>query len=264
MAWHQAPGGGLMRLVGILTASRSYEFAVDGIRLSALVTPVVGNRIQAVFQFHQAGTGVPPVTFGPVAPTNPPAAMFHHGVLRLDDGREVLIRELYFEARRVVITVSGPSTFIDEVWQRLGTALQGISAADGQPLLGQPREVRDFSEITVDMGFPPSALVPKGLREALRNAGRAVSRSQGRERILVPALRAVFLSDTAEYPGDHPEHFLGPRNTWSLSLRAGARPWEQRFYSAAPLDTQAHLTYLEAVERALGRHQRSPRAGARS
>jgi len=240
-----------MRLISLLTSSRAYEFSADAIRLSVLATPSVGTLLQSSFRFQQAGTGFLPATFGPSTVTSPPSTFFQDGILQDPGGREVYLRELYFEQRRVVISVAGPSSLLEEAWTQVCEALRPMTAPDGGPILGVPTDQLEFSEVTVDMDFPPEELFAPGLGTAARSAIKGTSRLA--KTTLVPAIHMIVARDSDEYPGDRPDLSIGPRRLWTLSLRAGTSPAERRYYSAAPLDSDTHLRYLGNVERALAR-----------
>jgi len=254
----------MAEVIAILSSSRAYEFPPDRIRLTVMALPSVGTAVQEAFQFQVAGMAVPPSTFGPVSPTFPPGAIFQLGVLAGEDGPQRHIREVYVEPRRVVISVAGPSSEIDRVWTRLRQVLDRFSAGEGAPILGDPERVRDFSELTVRLDVLPQALVAPALVSAAEEA--AGERDGQAKWVLVPALHSILWPEDAEYPGDYPGNSIGPRNVWTLSLRAGSLVGAGReFYSAAPLDSDTHLAYLAKVERALarpaGRNPRPRRGG---
>lgn len=248
----------MAELVTILSSSRAYEFPPDRIRLTVIALPSVGTAVQEAFQFQVAGMAVPPNTFGPVSPTIPPGAVFQLGVLAGEGGPQRHIREVYVEPRRVVISVAGPSPDIDRVWIRLRQVLDRFGAVEGAPIVGDPERVRDFSDLTVRLDVPPQALVAPALVSAAEEA--AGRRDDQEKRVLVPALHALLWPEEAEYPGDYPANSIGPRNVWTLSLRAGSVVGASReFYSAAPLDSDAHLAYLAKIEMALTRPASRPR-----
>jgi hypothetical protein len=251
----------MAEVIAILSSSRAYEFPPDRIRLTVMALPSVGTAVQEAFQFQVAGMAVPPSTFGPVSPTFPPGAIFQLGVLAGEEGPQRHIREVHVEPRRVVISVAGPSSEIDRVWTRLRQVLDRFAAAEGAPILGDPERVREFSELTVRLDVPPQALVAPALVSA---AEESAGKRDGQEekRVLVPALHSILWPEDAEYPGDYPGGSIGPRNVWTLSLRAGSVVGAGReFYSAAPLASDRHLAYLAKVERALVRASLRRRGG---
>lgn len=237
-------------VIAILSSSRAYEFPPDRIPLTLVTQPIVGSTIQQHFQFQVGGVGVPVSTFGPVPQTSALGAIFQLGVLMDDKGPGQHIREVYFEPRRVVITVAGPSAVIDQVWAQLKEVLDRFATPDGVRVLGEPSNVREFSELSVRLRIAAKEVVAPGLVNAAEEAAGVLHSNQ--KQVFVPAIHAILLAEDAEYPGDYPGGSIGPRNVWTLSLRSGTVIGQEReFYSAAPLDSDTHLAYLEKVEATL-------------
>jgi hypothetical protein len=110
--------------------------------------------------------------------------------------------------------------------------------------------VLDYSEISGRFAHAPEALLPPALRVVLKRALGA--ESEGDELVLAPAVRARLLSAEEEYAGSvaiPPDYRM-----LAYELRAGARPHEHQYFSAALLATEAHLAYLNDLQTVLAAH----------
>lgn len=237
-------------IVAHLSASRAYEFAQDRIRLTVLTLPDVVTALRETFRFEVAGVGSPPNTFGPVFPTLPSGVVFQLGVLQGETGPNQYIRELYIEPRRIVISTAGPSETINQVWLRLNKILEQFVRLHGVIISGEPENVRDHSEITVRLRINPQALVAPALVAASEKT--VTIKPSKQTRVFVPAIHSIMWPEETDYPGDYPGELIGPRNVWTLSVRAGTKVASgQEFFSGAPLESGKHIAYLEEIETAL-------------
>ncbi len=229
--------------VKILTSRRGYEFAPDAIRLTVVSLPDVQRLIQNAFLFQVAGVGSPMPTFGPVPATIPPGMAFDVGAYSSPNGI-FPIRFLHFEQRRVVIDVPGPSGTIDPIYQQLRELLKDVRSTDGSPVLGEPQRVLEYSEISLHLNIQPETILPPQLLSLYRN----ILTPEGNDDLaFVPGISVQLWPRMGEYQGTN----LPGRRALELSLRAGSTPEDRHFFSAAPLDSETHLRYLEQLERAL-------------
>jgi hypothetical protein len=229
----------------IITSRRAYEFHADDLRLSMLSIKPVQDQIQQVFQFQASAMGTPFPTFGDVTATIPPGLVFNVGVWVSPDEQLVPIRFLNFEQYRIVIDVAGPSSAISGIFEHLQRFLAPLRSPDGSPLIGEPERIRDYSEIAAKYPFPLDAMFAQPLRK-LFNSQTGVSSSK--DLVLIPALAIqAFPSGQAlpAVPG------ANTPNAFTFTMRSGTKPDDQIYFSAAPLDSEAHLIYLNKLEATL-------------
>lgn len=232
-----------MRDVVILSARRAYEFVPDRIRLTMLSTPPVMERIRQAFAFQSAVIGTPMATFGDVLATYPPGVVFDNGMFVTEDGRVAPVRFLHFESRRVVIDVAGQSSLTEAVFDHVRLLLSDAQAPDGQPVLGAYDAILEYSELTAVFDFELSDLLRPGLSELFARV--MDSSRQTIPSALIPAVQAQKQPTDAEYPGPA---LNGRSSPIQFALRAGHRPDSHTYFSAAPVDSDAHLTYLRDLE----------------
>ncbi len=233
----------------ILSATRSYEFPVDAIRLSVFNGPLAIQAVTDAFGFRQGGPiPAPAARFGPTFTTFPPAVEFQLGTCQpsSSESQAVHVRFLTIEQRRVVISVAAPSSALDHVWTQFRAAVSTFSSPDGSPALGEASGVIDHSEVSGRLDFAPEDLLAGPLWNALRGAARRVDASHG----LIPAFHGSLVSPAEEYPGDQRAD-RGGNLMWTLALRAGSLPSRRLYYSSAPLDSSAHTRLLRQIERGL-------------
>jgi hypothetical protein len=236
----------MLEQVKIITSRRSYEFGADDLRLSMLSVKPLQEQIQQLFHFQASTMGSPVATFGEVPATYPPGMVFDMGVWVSPEKQMVPIRFLHFEQRRIVIDVAGPSSAITAIYDHLRQFLAPIHAADGSPVISEPEQVLDYTEITARFPFSLDAFIAP----AVRNLLSRISGIQGRRKnlILAPTLAWQVQSANEELAA-----VAGPNDTssFSFALRSGTRPEEHIYFSGAPLDSDAHLAYLTELEAAL-------------
>jgi len=229
----------------LLTSRRSYEFWSDQLRLTMLSTPQVMQIVQQAFHFQSAAVGMPLPTFGPVPSTSPPGVAFDAGAWLTVEGQLVPIRFIHFEPRRIVIDLAGPSPVIDAVYGHLIGILSGIHAPDGLPAVGEPHDILNYSEISAHFAFSLGDLFASPVRELFR---QAMAVQDDREHIIV--LPTVYLKSQSilEEAGGSS---VPDSRTLALSVRVGTLLKDQMYFSTAPLDSAAHITYLRNLESAL-------------
>lgn len=230
----------------LISSRRAYEFRMDDLRLTILSLPAVQESVKKLFGFSGVEVGSPAPTFGPVQPTLPPGLVYYTGAWVSDDKQLVPIRMLTFEPRRIVIDVVGPSWTIDPLFVLLRKSLQSLIAPDGSPAIGEPERTRDFSEISISFPLDPLALIAPSAKEIFSHATLAADDRAGA--VVVPILTLQVQGANEEFPG------IAPLSGTSLQLapRAGSRLEEHVYYSAAPLPSEAHQTYLVELQMALG------------
>jgi hypothetical protein len=218
----------------VLSARRAYRFPVDSIRLSMVCTPTVQARMQEAFAFHALQVAQPPTFFGPAAPTSPPGLVCAVGGVQA--GEEIVpLRGIYFDSERVIIDLAAPSSHCDGVLGMLRTVLAEFHAPDGGALLGEPLGFEDQSEMSLSADVDTARL----LRPSLA--------SYFEQRIPFDQRLAVSVQVR---PGPPTEPFPGSGvipSRYTLEMRAGARADDHKWFSAAPLDSDAHLAYLREV-----------------
>lgn len=215
----------------ILSSSRAYEFPPDGVRLTAICTEPVLAAVKSAFNFNTALIGSPMPTFGPVPQTLPPGAGFNFGVVEAGDA-VFPVRFLHIEAARLVVDVAGPSTIIDLVHSMLQEVLSTIPQTAAGVMV-DPVRVRDKSTIVSTLSVAPQALFPAPVLAALGSKG------------FVPVLR--WHPAHADAPLDIE---ADPAEAWALELRAGVPPNARRYFSQAPITSNAHLAFLARLEEA--------------
>ncbi|MDQ5830545.1 MAG: hypothetical protein M3324_11965 [Actinomycetota bacterium] len=231
-----------MEQIKILTARRAYEFRPDDLRLSVLSVAQVYQQIQQFFGFGVAVVATPQQMFGPVPNTIPPGLVFDYGATQTPEELPTPIRFLHFEPRRIVVDVAGPSSAIDWTFEQLQRVLAEIRAPDGSPSIGEPERMRDYSEISAHYDFDFGVMVGGPLLELARRT----TNEEGHSAIpLSIRFRAV---DPAEEV--HPAEVGQPSLSQGqmFEIRAGTRPKDRTFFSAAELTTDQHLAWLESLE----------------
>lgn len=227
----------------ILVSRRAYEFRPDELRLTVLTTAEVSQQIQQHFSFQVVQVATPLQTFGPIPVTMPPGLVFDYGTTQTPEDVPTPIRFLHFEPHRVVVDVAGPSSAIDWTFERLRLILEEARAPDGSPAIGNPENVREYSEISVRYDFGIEDVIGGPLLELAEE-------TLGRGGLTVMPLGLKF---GAVDPGAE----VRPSEIGSMSysrgglveLRAGTRPEEKVFFSAAELPTSEHQAWLEALDR---------------
>ncbi|HZU66642.1 MAG TPA: hypothetical protein VFA09_05130 [Ktedonobacteraceae bacterium] len=232
----------MLEQVKIITSRRAYEFQPDDLRLSALSTKPVQEQVQSLFRFQTSVMGSPIPTFGDVPATYPPGFVFDMGVWIAADQHLVPIRFLHFEQRRIVIDVAGTSSAITDIYERLNQFFAELRAPDGSPIIGEPKGILDYSEITAKYPFSLDILLAEPFRELLK---ATFPRAVDKKNVMIPAFGIQFYPDDQELqampiPGDV--------RVLTFTLRVGTNPDEHIYFSGAPLDSDTHLRYLSDLE----------------
>ena len=224
----------------VLSSRRSYEFRPDRIRLSLLTHQRLHQALREAFGFQVVQNGVPMATFGPVAPTIPPGLVCDFGFYTSADGALTPIRFLHFEQARVVIDISGPSSRLDAVFQRVREVLQPFFTPEGPALLGEPTATREWSELTFQASLDPDGFLHPGIREASLPLAQSLG---GDDRVLTPTLIVRWHRKDEPYAGAF-GNATNPSEVFQLELRSGLKPEDRNYFSAAPLDSDAHVSFL--------------------
>jgi hypothetical protein len=233
----------MLKQIKLLSSRRAYEFRSDDLRLSALSIKPMQEQITQLFQFQMAVMGTPMATFGEVPATYPPGFVFDMGMWISEEKQVIPIRFLHFEQRRIVIDVAGPSSAITAIFERLRHFLSELQVSDGSPVVGEPERVLDHTVISAQFPFALEAMIAPPLRKLFANVIGA--NANGEE----TALLSTFVMQ--KHPtAQEIAKVASPEdsNTITLGLRAGTRPEEHIYLSSVPLDSEAHLSYLNELE----------------
>ncbi len=237
----------MLEQVKILASRRAYEFSPDTLRLTSLSIQGVQQQIQQLFNFQSFTIGSPIPTFGEVPATYPPGVVFNLGVWIYQEEHLVPIRFIHFEPNRIVIDIAGPSAAIDGIAERLFYFLSGLRAADGTSAVGEPERILDYSEISAHFSSPLDAIFPKSLRRLL---SKTVSIDvDNKSKVIIPTIALQA------FPKDEVVRAIPSANdahAFTFGLRSGTRSDAYIYYSGAPLDSEAHLGYLNELEALLG------------
>lgn len=230
----------------ILTSRRAYEFSPDALRLSSVSIQPVQQQIQQLFHFQASVIGTPIPTFGEVPATFPPGIVFNLGAWIHQEEHIVPIRFLHFEQNRIIIDVAGPTAAIDGIADRLFHYLSSLQAADGSPVVGEPRRVLDYSEITAQFPYQLDAIFSKPVRR-LFSKFMNVGTGDKSMTIIPNLVTQAFPTDEvlAAVPSANDPH------VFTFTLRPGMRPEEHIYFSGAPLRSEAHLAYLDELATSL-------------
>jgi hypothetical protein len=236
----------MLEEIKILSSRRAYEFRLDDLRLTTLSIKPMQEQIQQLFQFQSSAMGTPMQTFGEVPITYPPGFVFNMGWWISQEQQIVPIRFLHFEQRRIVIDIAGPSSFIDAIAERLFLFLSDLRAADGSPVVGKIEQVLNYSEISVRFSFSLDTLFAPAVRKLFAKITN--EKIDGKEVVPVPALVLQELANGQVYSG-----VVNASDPYSftLAIRAGTQPQDHIYFSAAPLDSDAHLAYLNELDATL-------------
>jgi hypothetical protein len=233
----------MLEQVKLLASRRAYEFRPDDLRLSTLSIKPVQEQIQRLFQFQTAVMGSPMPTFGEVPATYPPGFVFNMGTWISEDKQIIPIRLLHFEQRRIVIDVAGPSSAITAIYEQLRHFLSELQAPDGSPIVGEPERVLDNTVVSAQFPFSIDTIFAQSLRELFTRVLNVNVSSD--ELALVSTI--VMQNHPA---GQDIVRLANPEDSYALTLglRAGTRPEEHIYLSSAPLDSEAHLSFLNELE----------------
>lgn len=233
----------MLEQIKLLSSRRAYEFRADDLRLSTMSLKPMQDQIQQLFQFQTCAMGTPVATFGEVPITYPPGLVFNMGTWITQDTRVVPIRLLHFEQRRIVIDVSGPSSTIDGIYEQLLHFLSVVQTPDGSPVIGEPERVLNYSVISTQFPFPLEVLMAPSLRKLFNKAVR--THTQADNSALVPTLVVQN-----QLVGQEITKLAAPEDSFAFTIgpRVGTKPEDNVYLSCAPLDSEAHLSFLNELE----------------
>ncbi|HZS76338.1 MAG TPA: hypothetical protein VFA41_06960 [Ktedonobacteraceae bacterium] len=231
----------MLEQVKILTSRRAYEFRPDDLRLSTLSLQPIQQQIQQLFNFQSSSIGSPIPTFGDVPMTYPPGVAFNLGVWFHEGNQIVPIRFIHFEQNRIVIDVAGTTSVIDAIAERLFHFLSELHAVDGTPVIGEPEQVLNYSEITAKFPVALDTIFTRSLRRLFSKMANA---SHSKNTILMPTLALQAVPGNQVLPGAP-----GANDTraFTLAIRSGTRPEDNIYFSGAPLDSDTHLAYIQEL-----------------
>jgi hypothetical protein len=231
----------MVQNVKLLASRRSYDFDPDEIRVTALSDTQTVLVLKQIFNFEIGQTGTPMVTFGPIQQTVPPGVVFDFGAVELSPGTTTPIRFIHVEPRRIVIDVAGPSSAIDGVYSKFREVVNSRRLLGGDELIGQASRVQNYSEMTAKLNFPPDSLLANGLADIFQSALPAAAPNSPSS---VSANIRVLITPDSEEVGSVPDIPWG----YHLELRTGTLPSERQYFSRAPLDSEAHISLLNALD----------------
>jgi len=236
----------MLEEIKIITSRRAYEFRPDDLRLSALCIKPVQEQIQNLFQFQSGILGTPMTTFGEVPATYPPGFVFNMGAWITPDEQLVPIRFLHFEQRRIVIDVAGTSSALTPIFERLQQFLTDLHAPDGSPIIGEPERVLDYSIITAKFPFSLETMFAPPLRKLFERVTNAKASSEEL------AMVSTFVMQMCPV-GQETAKVATPEDSFAFTfgLRSGTKLEDRIYLSCAPLDSEAHLSYLNELASAL-------------
>jgi len=142
--------------------------------------------------------------------------------------------------------VAGPSFAITTIFERLRHFLSELQAPDGSPIVGEPERVLDHTIISAQFPFPLEAMFAPPLRKLFAGVIGTNARSEEL------ALMSTIVMQ--KHPiGQEIARLASPEDSYAFTFgpRAGTRPEEHVYLSSAPLDSEAHLSYLNELEVAL-------------
>lgn len=224
--------------IRILTSRRAYEFRPDDLRLSVLSTRPVQEQVQEQFAFQAAVMGSPFPTFGEVPTTNPPGFVFNMGVWISPEEQLVPIRFLHFEPTRIVIDIAGPSSAVTAIYEHIRTFFAELKAPDGSPVIGEPEQMLDYSEIVATYPFALDMIIAEPFREIFNTT---LVKGNNKGKVMLPSIFIQSLRADEKFAVSPQFQGLG------FSLREGTQPEEHTYFSSGPLDSDTHLSYLNKL-----------------
>lgn len=223
--------------VVVLSSRREYFFPQDSIRLSALNADPVRGTVQLAFGFHRIDEGGHIQVFEPAITSFPPSLLFLMGHFQSEDGAVIPVRGIGFEARHVTLDVVGGPRELDAVFSHLTTVLKSLQLGDGLPILREPVQNREYSELTFRTKHSLPLVSP-----AVSDLLSQHLSVQGRQ--WVPSWQWQAVEPDRALPGDQS---LPPGLRFTLARRMGSTLAENHYYSVAPLAADQHVQFLSEL-----------------
>lgn len=226
----------------VLSTRRVYEYPQDSIRLTALTTIEAQRALRDAFAFQDVGSGTVAGAFETALVTQPSGLTCSFGRMLTDEDEIIPVRYLTLNARRLMIDVAAASDAIDMIYHRAVEILGGISVPGGIKTIGQPVATRDYSEVTARVSFSADELLAGPFLDWLRHTGGGLDLSA--VSAIVPTIQWQLADPNEEYQGLATPFAVA-------AVRAGTRVGDRVLFSAAYLDSSAHLSHLQSLETSL-------------
>ena len=141
--------------------------------------------------------------------------------------------------------MAGPSSAITAIYEHLRHFLSDLQAPDGSPIVGEPERVLDHTVISAQFPFSMDAIFAHPLHKLFVRALNANS-----EELALMSTIVIQKHPT----GQEIARLANPEDSHAITFgpRIGTRPEEHIYLSSAPLDSEAHLSYLNELAAALG------------
>lgn len=235
----------------ILSSRRAYIFGADDLKLTMLSIPFVVDQIREAFTFQVAGMGSPVPTFGPVPTTFPPGLAFNAGAWVGEGGPITPIRLLHFEAQRLVVDVAGPSSVIAPIFDRILTIAGQFEQSSGVPIIGEPQEILDYSEVSAHFSFDLEGLFTDVARAHMGQVLSTEGPEAGTDLIIAPTVQIHMRPRGQAYQGTS----NADPTLLQLAIRAGTRPRDRIYLSSAPVNSDTNIRTLEELDTSMLLHR---------
>lgn len=226
----------------VIYSERIWEYDVDRVRLSSMTNARFITYLRETFHFANADLTQPYFLDGTSADTWPPGIVCELGVapVNLDVEREiaeeVAFKSLKISSNRIGIEVAGRTDYADQVFRFFTDLLAESETPEGQPFIGQYRELRDVSLIAIrGAERPQGKLIPHDIEASFREAFS----------IDVDHIPYYEIAMNFSAPSDKAAD--NGQAKWMLRPRFDTSVGEGVLESRAWLDSDAHTSLLQSV-----------------
>ncbi len=169
------------------------------------------------------------------------------GLFSSEDDREIAIKKLVLEERRILIEVEGSSSDADQFFNKLKHLIDEIGENFSEDFL-TPIIKSEESEIVLNLGFPISKLINPTYLEFVRSKIPQKAKMEYADTRVTP-FTLTFQVDYDVKDTSISEHRIGlSRKEFSVQPAIGYPIDEQIYYSRAPFSTEVHLDILRELE----------------